>query len=634
MGEYGKAIKFFWSYFKKYKLSFVIITIAVVGSTYLQVKAPVLIGESLTKLVEWVTAYFHHVGAEKIVASFNGHIPSELPQAMAEQLAKKGLPTDVTQLVDLAKHVPEKTAFFDVMWKLLLAYIFMTVGMLVYQILFGRIVSHSTNSMRKGLFGKLERLTISFFDRHQDGDILSRFTSDLDNIQNSLNQSLVQVVTQGAMFIGVLIMMFRQNVDLAWVTIASTPVALLLSAVVIKQAKKYIDLQQEEVGHLNAYMDEKISGQKVIIVEGLEADTIDGFVKQNDKVRQATFKGQVYSGMLMPMLNGMNFVNLAIVIFFGSLITLNDKSLSTAAALGLVVTFVQYSQQYYQPVMQISSSFSQLQMAVTGARRLQEMFDEKEEIRPENGIKFNEIKDNVSIEHVDFSYLPGKPVLRDVSIDVKKGQMVAVVGPTGSGKTTIMNLMNRFYDVDNGSIKFDGVDIRDIDLDTLRRGVGIVLQDSVLFSGTIKDNIKFGFDASDEEVITAAKTTHIHEFIESLTDKYETFVDDDENVFSTGQKQQISIARTILTNPKLLILDEATSNVDTVTEEQIQMAMEAAIAGRTSFVIAHRLKTILNADKIVVLKDGEVIEEGSHHELLKLPNGFYSELYHNQFVFE
>ena len=273
-------------------------------------------------------------------------------------------------------------------------------------------------------------------------------------------------------------------------------------------------------------------------------------------------------------------------------------------------------------------------MAITGAHRLQEMFDEKEEVRPENGLVFDDIKEGVQIEHIDFSYLPGKPVLNDVSIDVKKGQMVAVVGPTGSGKTTIMNLMNRFYDVDSGSIKFDGVDIREMDLDSLRRGVGIVLQDSVLFSGTIRDNIKFGFDATDEAVITAAKTTHIHEFIDSLPDKYDTLVDDDESVFSTGQKQQISIARTILTNPKLLILDEATSNVDTVTEEQIQWAMEAAIAGRTSFVIAHRLKTILNADKIVVLKDGVVIEEGNHHELLQIPDGFYSELYHNQFVFE
>ncbi|CCK19628.1 ABC transporter ATP-binding protein [Pseudolactococcus laudensis] len=634
MKEYSKAIKFFWNYFKKFKVSFFIITLTIIIATYLQVKVPVFIGDALTQLGEWVTAYFKHQGAEKIVASFNGHIPAELPQAMIGELTKNGMPTDVTALVDLAKHTPEKTVFFSIMWKLLMSYVFMTIAMLMYEVLFGRIVSHATNSMRKGLFGKLERLTISFFDRHQDGDILSRFTSDLDNIQNSLNQSLALIATQVAMFIGVIIMMFRQNVSLAWVTIASTPVAILLVVIIIRQAKKYIDLQQDEVGKLNAYMDEKISGQKVIIVEGLEEDAIDGFVKQNNKVRQATFKGQVYSGMLMPVMNGMSFVNLAIVIFAGSMIALNDKSMSTAAALGLVVMFVQYSQQYYQPVMQISSSFSQLQMAVTGARRLQEMFDEPEEVRPENGIIFDGIKDEVQIDHIDFSYLPGKPILKDVSINVKKGQMVAVVGPTGSGKTTIMNLMNRFYDVDNGSIKFDGVDIRDMDLDSLRRGVGIVLQDSVLFSGTIKDNIKFGFDATDEEIITAAKTTHIHEFIDSLPDKYDTVVDDDENVFSTGQKQQISIARTILTNPKLLILDEATSNVDTVTEQQIQWAMEAAIAGRTSFVIAHRLKTILNADKIVVLKDGVVIEEGSHQKLLHVPNGFYAELYHNQFVFE
>ena len=634
MKEYSKAIKFFWNYFKKFKVSFFIITLTIIIATYLQVKVPVFIGDALTQLGEWVTAYFKHQGAEKIVASFNGHIPAELPQAMIGELTKNGMPTDVTALVDLAKHTPEKTVFFSIMWKLLMSYVFMTSAMLMYEVLFGRIVSHATNSMRKGLFGTLERLTISFFDRHQDGDILSRFTSDLDNIQNSLNQSLALVATQVAMFIGVIIMIFRQNVSLAWVTIASTPVAILLVVIIIRQAKKYIDLQQDEVGKLNAYMDEKISGQKVIIVEGLEQDAIDGFVKQNDKVRQATFKGQVYSGMLMPVMNGMSFVNLAIVIFAGSMIALNDKSMSTAAALGLVVMFVQYSQQYYQPVMQISSSFAQLQMAVTGARRLQEMFDEPEEVRPENGVIFDGIKDGVQIEHLDFSYLPGKPILKDVSINVKKGQMVAVVGPTGSGKTTIMNLMNRFYDVDNGSIKFDGVDIRDMDLDSLRRGVGIVLQDSVLFSGTIKDNIKFGFDATDEEIITAAKTTHIHEFIDSLPDKYDTIVDDDENVFSTGQKQQISIARTILTNPKLLMLDEATSHVDTVTEQQIQWAMEAAIAGRTSFVIAHRLKTILNADKIVVLKDGVVIEEGSHHELLHVPNGFYAELDHNQFVFE
>ena len=284
--------------------------------------------------------------------------------------------------------------------------------------------------------------------------------------------------------------------------------------------------------------------------------------------------------------------------------------------------------------MQISSSFGQLQLAVTGATRLNVMFDEPDEVRPENGKQFDRMDEGIQIEHVDFGYLPETPILKDVNINVNKGQMVALVGPTGSGKTTVMNLMNRFYDVDRGVIKYDGTDIRDFDLDSLRANVGIVLQESVLFAGTIADNIRFGKpDATMDEVITVAKTTHIHEFIDSLPDKYETQVDDTNSVFSVGQKQQISIARTILTNPKILILDEATSNVDTVTEQQIQWAMEAAIAGRTSFVIAHRLKTILNADKIVVLKDGQVIEEGTHHELVE-QGGFYAELYHNQFVFE
>ena len=262
------------------------------------------------------------------------------------------------------------------------------------------------------------------------------------------------------------------------------------------------------------------------------------------------------------------------------------------------------------------------------------LFDAEEEIRPQDAPVFNELKEGVEIRNVDFSYLPGQPILKDVSISAPKGKMIAVVGPTGSGKTTIMNLINRFYDVDAGSISFDGRDIREFDLDSLRSKVGIVLQDSVLFSGTIRDNIRFGVpDASQEMVEAAAKATHIHEYIESLPDKYDTLINDDQSVFSTGQKQLISIARTLMTDPQVLILDEATSNVDTVTESKIQNAMEAIVAGRTSFVIAHRLKTILNADQIIVLKDGEVIEQGNHHELLKL-GGFYSELYHNQFVFE
>ncbi len=578
--------RFFWSYFKAFKLSFVTILVMILVATIAQVVAPIYIGQAISALAQLVQE-------------------------------------------------PQKTShFFAVLNAMLVAILLMTVASLVYSLLFNRIISHSTNQMRKGLFGKLEHLTVSFFDRHQDGDILSRFTSDLDNIQNAFNQSLVTVVTQGVLYIGIVIMMFVANPQLALVTVATTPVAVIFLIVIIRLSRKYTNLQQKEVGALNAYMDENVSGQKAIIVQGLQEQVVSGFMTQNDAVRTATFKGRIFAGLLFPVMNGLSLINTAIVIFWGSSLVLADHSMTTATALGLVVTFVQYSQQYYQPMMQIASSWAEMQLAFTGAQRIQEVFDQPDEVRPQEAPDFTELKEGVAIDHVDFSYLPGKPILKDVSITAPRGQMTAVVGPTGSGKTTIMNLINRFYDVDSGAIRFDGRDIRDYDLDSLRRHVGIVLQESFLFSGTIRDNIAFGKpEASQEEVETAAKATHIHDFIMSLPEGYETQVDDEQNVFSTGQKQLISIARTLLTDPQVLILDEATSNVDTVTESKIQAAMETVIAGRTSFVIAHRLKTILNADQIIVLKDGSVIEQGSHADLLA-QDGFYAGLYHNQFTFD
>ncbi|NQI76969.1 ABC transporter ATP-binding protein [Streptococcus suis] len=593
-----KTLRFFWFYFKRYKLSFAVIFLAIVAATYLQVKTPVFLGNAITEMGKIGQAYFASV-----------------------QMGQSDFKPDLSD-------------FNGVMLNLFFAYAATVVATLIYTLLFTRIVAHSTNRMRKGLFGKLERLTVAFFDSHKDGDILSRFTSDLDNIQNAFNQSLTQVVTNIALYIGMVIMMFRQDTRLALVTIASTPVALIALVLIIRLSRKYTDKQQAAVSKLNAYMDEKISGQKAIIVQGVQEETIDGFLELNEEVRRTTFKGRLFGGILFPFMNGMSLVNTAIVIFAGSSIVLNDSSLETAAALGLVVTFVQYSQQYYQPIMQVAASWAELQLAFTGAHRIQEMFDEPEEVRPQNAPLFTELKEGVEIKDIDFGYLPGQKVLDKVSISAPKGKMVAVVGPTGSGKTTIMNLINRFYDVNGGSVAFDGLDIREYDLDSLRDKVGIVLQESVLFSGTIADNIRFGDESISQEMVeTAARATHIHDFIMSLPEGYETFVTDDENVFSTGQKQLISIARTLLTDPQVLILDEATSNVDTVTEAKIQKAMEAIIAGRTSFVIAHRLKTILNADEIIVLKDGKVIEQGNHSQLLKL-NGFYAELYHNQFVFE
>ncbi|EPD88044.1 ABC transporter ATP-binding protein [Streptococcus sp. HPH0090] len=587
-----KTFRFFWNYFKVYKISFVVVIAMIIIATIAQALFPVFAGQTVTELANLVIAYQ------------NGN-----PDMVWQSLL--GL------LVNLAYIL-----------------IVLVVSSLIYMVLMSRIIAESTNEMRKGLFGKLSRLTVSFFDRHQDGDILSRFTSDLDNILQAFNESLVSVMTNIALYIGLLIVMFAKNITLALITIASTPVAIIMLIVILKLARKYTNLQQKEVGKLNAYMDESISGQKAVIVQGIQEDVIAGFVEQNERVRKATFKGRMFSGILFPVMNGMSLVNTAVVIFVGSAVLLNDKNIETATALGLIVMFTQFSQQYYQPIIQLAASWGSLQLAFTGADRIQEMFDAEEEIRPQDAPVFNELKEGVEIRNVDFSYLPGKPILKDVSISAPKGKMIAVVGPTGSGKTTIMNLINRFYDVDAGSISFDGTDIREFDLDSLRSKVGIVLQDSVLFSGTIRDNIRFGvLDASQEMVEAAAKATHIHEYIESLPDKYDTLINDDQSVFSTGQKQLISIARTLMTDPQVLILDEATSNVDTVTESKIQNAMEAIVAGRTSFVIAHRLKTILNADQIIVLKDGEVIEQGNHHELLKL-GGFYSELYHNQFVFE
>lgn len=588
-----RTIAFFWQYFKRYKLSFVVVLLMMITATVFQVLFPVYVGQAVQHLVELGRAFAEKGETDQILSTFG-----------------------------------------SVMGSVLVSFVCLSVSSLIYMVLMTRVIAHSTNEMRKGLFGKLSKMTVAFFDRHQDGDILSRFTSDLDNILQALNESMIQVMSNALLYLGLVIIMFVQNARLAWITVASTPVAFLLLVVIVRLARKYTNLQQKEVGRLNAYMDETISGQKAVIVQGMQEEVIKGFIEQNDRVRSATFKGRTFSGLLFPIMNGMNLINTAIVIFVGSAVLLSDPNVETAVAVGLITTFTQFSQQYYQPIIQIAASWGSLQLAFTGADRIQEMFDAPEEVRPENAPAFTELTDSVEIKHVDFSYVEGKPILKYVSILAPKGKMTAVVGPTGSGKTTIMNLLNRFYDVDSGSIEFDGRDIRDYELDSLRSHVGIVLQDSVLFSGTIRDNIRFGVpDASQEMVETAARATHIHDYIESLPDKYDTLVDDDQNIFSIGQKQLISIARTLLTDPQVLILDEATSNVDTVTESKIQQAMEAVVAGRTSFVIAHRLKTILNADQIIVLKDGEVIEQGNHHQLLKL-GGFYSELYHNQFVFE
>ncbi|WP_188350867.1 ABC transporter ATP-binding protein [Leuconostoc pseudomesenteroides] len=593
MTDIKRAIVYFAKYLKRYWLSLSFVTVVTVISIYFEVKAPVYMGQAITELANYVGQYMN-------------------PQT---------------------QQTASMTPFYKALGLMMLFFVVTAITMFISSFISSRISAEASGRMRIGLFAKLQRMTIKYFDTHRDGEILSLFTSDLDNIFNAMNQAIFQLLSQFALFIGVILMMFNQNVKLALVTMASTPVAIIVAWFVISRARHYIDQQQDATGKMNGHINEQINGEKIIITQGLQKESIAGFAPHNETVKQATFKGQVYSGMLFPLMQGLSLLNLAIVIFFGSWLVVHD-GMDKSVGLGLIVIFVNYSQQYYQPITQITSIYNMLQLAVTGARRLSDVDEQVEEVSPVNGQKLTGVSSNVTLKDIHFAYQENKEILHGVSIDVQKGEMVALVGPTGSGKTTVMNLLNRFYDVTGGAVTFDGVDVRDLDLKSLREHVGIVLQDSVLFSGTIADNIKFGDPkASDEAMIDAAKQANIHDFIMTLPDAYQTKVDDENSIFSTGQKQLLSIARTILTNPSFLILDEATSNVDTVTEARIQAAMDNVIAGRTSFVIAHRLKTILGADKIVVLKDGQVIEEGSH-EALVAEGGFYAELYHNQMVFE
>lgn len=589
MSNTKKALRYFAKYLKPYWKGITIVVILSLISSGAQVMAPTYLGRSVTALT--------------------------------------------TYLVDLKKGTASMNTFYSALWSMFLFYLLSQIAIFIAWMVMSKFNADSTNDMRENLFAKFQRMLVRYFDTHQDGKLLSLFTSDLDNIFNAMNNAIFEIISQGIMFVGTIIVMFTINNTLAWTTIATTPFILIISVLLMKKARVYIDKQQDEIGDLNGYITEQINGEKVIITNGLRQESVDGFKVYNNKVRTALFKGQFYSGILFPLMNGLNLLNLAIVIAMGSWMIISGQ-ISQAVGLGLIVTFVEYSQVYFQPLTQITSIYSMIQLALTGARRLATVEEQKDENEVPNGKVISGLNHGVKLENVHFGYNKDKEILHGVNISVDKGQSVALVGPTGSGKTTIMNLLNRFYDVNSGKVTFDGIDVRDIQLTSLRNNVGIVLQDSVLFTGTVADNIRYGKpNASMDEVISAAKQANIHDFIETLPDGYDTQVSDASSIFSTGQKQLMSIARTILTNPPFLILDEATSNVDTVTEEKIQKAMDTVIAGRTSFVIAHRLKTILNSNKIVVLKDGNVIEEGSHEALLK-EKGFYYKLYTDQMAFD
>lgn len=588
MNGMHKAIRYFIKYLKPYWRGITVVVLLSIISSVAAVVAPTFLGRAVTALSSFLHALRH----------------------------------------GQASLAP----FYSALWSMLFFYVLSMVTIFIGWMVMSRFNANSTNDMRENLFGKFQRMLVRYFDTHQDGQLLSLFTSDLDNIFNAMNNAIFEVISQGIRFIGTIIIMFMINAELAWTTIATTPLLLVISILLMKKARIYINKQQDEIGDLNGYINEQINGEKIIITNGLRQASVAKFKSYNNRVRRAMFKGQFYAGILFPLMNGFNLLNLAIVIAVGAWMIISGQ-VGQAVGLGLIVTFVEYSQTYFEPITEVTSIYSMIQLALTGARRLAQVEEQPDEDAVPGGKKVAALQNGIKLENVHFGYDANKEILHGVNITVNKGQSVALVGPTGSGKTTVMNLFNRFYDVDAGKITFDGTDLRKLQLKSLRSNIGIVLQDSVLFTGTIADNIRYGKpDATMTEVVEAAKQAHIHDFIESLPAKYDTEVSDSSSVFSTGQKQLISIARTILTNPSFLILDEATSNVDTVTEAKIQQAMDAVIAGRTSFVIAHRLKTILNADKIIVLRNGKVIEAGNHDELMR-KHGFYYQLYTDQMAF-
>ncbi len=484
-----------------------------------------------------------------------------------------------------------------------------------------------TYSMRKEISLKINRLPLKYFESRTHGEILSRVTNDIDTLQVSLNQSVTQLITSITTLVGVFVMMISINVWMTLIALLILPVSGLIIGKVMKRSQKYFRAQQEYLGRVNGQIEETYGGHDVVKVFNQEDVVLENFEKDNKVLYDSAWKSQFFSGMMMPIMQFVGNLGYVMVALVGGVFAIRG-----AIEVGEIQSFFQYIRNFTQPIQQIAQVTNMLQSSAAAAERVFEFLEEEEEDQTvENPTDITNLAGNVEFEHVKFGYNPDNMIVQDFSAHVLDGQKVAIVGPTGAGKTTMVKLLMRFYDVNSGAIKVDGHDIRSFNRSQLREMFGMVLQDTWLFSGTIMENIRYGrLDATDEEVKAAAKAAHIHNYIMTQPDGYQTMLDEETSNISQGQKQLLTIARAILADNRILILDEATSSVDTRTEMQIQKAMDNLMKGRTSFVIAHRLSTIKDADLILVMKDGDIIEQGNHEELLR-QNGFYAQLYNSQF---
>ena len=481
--------------------------------------------------------------------------------------------------------------------------------------------------MRKEISEKINRMPLKYFESRTYGEVLSRITNDVDTLGMGLNQSITQIITSLCTIVGTLIMMLSISPLMTLIALVILPVSAAIIGIIVKFSQKHFRNQQNELGDINGIVEESFSGHLLIKAYNKEKETIDEFEKTNKKLYNSAWKSQFLSGMMMPLMMFVGNLGYAAVALSGGMLAIQG-----VITIGDIQAFIQYVKNFTQPIQQVSQVINQVQSMAAAAERVFEFLGEEEEVQLlENPVDIKSVKGDVEFEHVRFGYNEDKIIINDFSAKVSQGQRIAIVGPTGAGKTTMVKLLMRFYDVNSGSIKLDGHDIRDFNRRELREAIGMVLQDTWLFNGTIMENIRYGrLDATDEEVIEAAKAAHAHRFIRTLPDGYNMVLNEDASNVSQGQKQLLTIARAILADNPILILDEATSSVDTRTESRIQRAMNNLMKGRTSFIIAHRLSTIKDADLILVMRDGDIVEQGTHSELLS-QNGFYAELYNSQF---
>ena len=573
------------SYLVDYKIPIIIVMIFAIGSTIFTIVGPKILGNATTEI-------------------FNGLV-SKLSGGTGIDFGKVG----------------------QIALTLLGLYVISALFSFVQRFLMTNVAQKITYKLRNDIAIKINKLPMKYFDKKTNGEVLSIITNDIDTLSMNLNQSITEIITSVCTIIGILVMMFSISWQMTLISLVILPIAGILVTFIVKKSQKYFTRQQDYLGHVNGQVEEIYGGLNIVKVFNAEEKVTKDFEKANDELYHSGWKSQFLSGLMHPVMNFISNVGYVAVAVAGGYLAIQGT-----ITVGNIQSFIQYNRQFTQPINQLAQISNMLQAMMAAAERIFEFIEEpEEEVTTKGNIDTSKLKGNVEFKHVKFGYDPERTIIKDFNASVHEGQKIAIVGPTGAGKTTMVKLLMRFYDVTSGEILVDGHNVKDFDRGELRKMFGMVLQDTWLFGGTVKENIKYSKeDATDTEVVEAAKAAHVHHFIKTLPNGYNSMINEESTNISAGQKQLLTIARVILADPKILILDEATSSIDTRTEIQIQSAMDNLMKGRTSFIIAHRLSTIKNADLILVMNHGDIVEQGTHEELLA-KNGFYADLYNSQF---